>query len=67
MALLRPGATTHADDFDQRYVSLTFQIGTDQLKVTAPPDANHAPPGYYMLVIVDNNGAPSIMRFLTLN
>jgi hypothetical protein len=46
VALMRPSAVTHAIDMNQRYVPLTFtQTGSD-LAVTAPPSANHAPPGY---------------------
>jgi len=67
VALLRPGASTHADDFDQRYVDLTFTLGTGQLTATAPASGNYAPPGYYMLVIVNSSGVPSVMRFLNLD
>ncbi len=66
VALVRPGATTHADDFDQRYVNLTFTAGTGKLTATAPASANMAPPGYYMLVIVNTSGVPSVMPFLQM-
>jgi galactose oxidase-like protein/glyoxal oxidase-like protein len=66
MALVKPGATTHADNFDQRYVDLTFTIGSGQITATAPASGNYAPPGSYMLVIVNSSGVPSVMRFLTL-
>ncbi|MGA7217642.1 MAG: galactose oxidase-like domain-containing protein [Candidatus Sulfotelmatobacter sp.] len=45
VALVRPGATTHADDFDERYVDLTFTTISGMIKVTAPPNASQAPPG----------------------
>ena len=64
VALLRPSATTHADDMDQRYVDLTFTIGSGQITANAPVNANHAPPGYYMLVIVNSKGIPSVMPFV---
>jgi hypothetical protein len=67
MALVHPGATTHADDFDQRYVNLTFTVGNGTLTATAPANGNLAPPGYYMLVIVNTSGVPSVMPFLQLN
>lgn len=66
VALIRPGATTHAYDNDQRYVDLTFTIGSGQITATAPASGNYAPPGYYMLVIVNSNGVPSPARFLNL-
>jgi len=64
MALIKPGVTTHADAFDQRYVDLTFTIGSGQITATAPASGNYAPPGYYMLVIVNSSGVPSVMRFV---
>jgi hypothetical protein len=64
---VRPGATTHADDFDQRYVNLSFTIGTGTLTATAPENGSIAPPGYYMLVIVNTSGVPSVMPFLQLD
>jgi Domain of unknown function (DUF1929)/Glyoxal oxidase N-terminus len=67
VALVRPGATTHADDFDQRYVNLKFTIGNGKIQATAPANGNIAPPGYYMLVIVNSSGVPSVMPFLFLN
>jgi hypothetical protein len=67
VALVRPGATTHADDFDQRYVNLSFTIGNGTITATAPKNGSIAPPGYYMLVIVNSSGVPSIMPFLQLN
>lgn len=67
VALIRPGATTHADNFDQRYVDLTFTLSAGTVKATAPANGSVAPPGYYMLVIVSSNGVPSIMPFLYLD
>lgn len=66
VALIRPGVTTHDNDFDQRYVDLTFSKGNGQILVTAPPNANSAPPGWYMLVLLNADGVPSIMPFLQL-
>jgi len=67
VALVRPGATTHADNMDQRYVPLAFTVGSGKLTATAPANGNMAPPGYYMLVIVNSGGVPSVMPFLYLN
>ena len=66
VALVRPGATTHADDFDQRYVDLAFTVGAKGVQATAPANGNQAPPGFYMLVIVNSSGVPSVMPFLQL-
>ena len=59
VALIRPGAVTHSFDEDQRFVPLTFVRNAGSLTIQAPANANLAPPGYYMLFIVNNNGVPS--------
>jgi hypothetical protein len=67
IALIRPGATTHAFDMDQRYIELSFQpLGADRLLVDAPPDEHIAPPGYYMLFLLSETGVPSVAEFVHL-
>lgn len=67
VALIRPAATTHAAHMDDhRYVTLKFTAGSGQITATAPASANLAPPGYYMLVVVNAKGVPSIMPFVQL-
>lgn len=59
VALMRNGSVTHAFDSDQRYVGLEFNhAGGDRLIVTAPPHSAVAPPGFYMLWIIDSEGRP---------
>src|SRR5215213_3115790 len=53
VALIRLGAVTHSDNMEQRYVPLSFTAGASSLTATGPPNANVAPPGPYMLVVVD--------------
>jgi len=64
VVLVRPGAPTHAFDMEQRLVGLTFTSGTGVLNVIGPPNINVAPPGYYMLFIVNSAGIPSVARFI---
>jgi len=66
VALIRNGAATHAFDMDQRFVGLSFTLGTGALTVTAPPNGNIAPPGYYMLFLVNSSGVPSVAKFVQL-
>jgi galactose oxidase-like protein/glyoxal oxidase-like protein/PKD domain-containing protein/Big-like domain-containing protein len=67
VALIRNGSNTHAYDMEQRMVTLAFTRGAGGLTVTAPPNANIAPPGYYMLFLVDTSGVPSVARFVQLS
>lgn len=60
VVLIRTGATTHFFDQNTRYVPLAFQQTTGGLTVTGPVDGNLAPPGYYMLFLVNGSGVPSV-------
>jgi hypothetical protein len=65
VALVKPGAVTHSNNFDQRYVDLTYgSNGSGGLTATAPPDSNHAPPGWYMLFILNSAGVPSVASWV---
>src|SRR4051794_32768586 len=67
VALIRTGAVTHSFDENARFVPLTFQQTAGALTVQAPANANLAPPGYYMLFIVNGNGVPSTAPFAQLS
>ncbi len=66
VTLIRLGSVTHAFDQAQRLVPLTFSKVTGGLSVTLPSSRNTAPPGPYMLFVVDGNGVPSVGRILRL-
>src|SRR5438874_5045825 len=66
VVLVRPGAPTHAFDTDQRLVGMSFSKGSGTLTVTAPSNGNIAPPGYYMLFLVNSSGVPSVAKFTKL-
>ena len=66
VTLVRPGSVTHAINMSQRFISLSFQPSTGGLSVTAPASGNLAPPGDYLLFLVNADGAPSVGRFVNL-
>jgi hypothetical protein len=67
VVLLRPCAMTHHTDAGQRYVRLPIAArDPDTLTVDAPADANVAPPGHYMLFILNANGVPSTAAWVQL-
>jgi hypothetical protein len=66
VALIRPSAVTHANNMDQRYVPLSFTRTGRGLSVTAPPNGNWAPPGFYMLVIQSSSGVPSVAKWVQI-
>jgi hypothetical protein len=64
VSLIRLGATTHGYNADQRYVWLKPVAqtgGPDERRITvdAPATGAVAPPGDYLLVVVDHLGVPS--------
>jgi hypothetical protein len=65
-ALIPLTSVTHHFNANQRYLSLPFQNAGTNLTIQAPANANIAPPGYYMLFIVDANGVPSVASMMRL-
>jgi hypothetical protein len=66
VTLIRTGAVTHFFDQNERFIPLAFTQASGGLTVTSPIDANLAPPGYYMLFIVNSAGVPSVAPFVQL-
>ena len=62
--LIAPGATTHANDMNQRHVELAISPTAGGIQAIAPPTANVAPPGPYMLFLLNAQGIPSVARFV---
>jgi FtsP/CotA-like multicopper oxidase with cupredoxin domain/peroxiredoxin/plastocyanin len=67
VVLIRPGAVTHAFDMEQRLVELTFTTLGRALRARAPANGNLAPPGYYLLFILNKAGVPSVAQFVHLS
>ncbi len=58
--LIRPGATTHSADAEQRLVDLPYQVVAPRtVRLQLPGNAAIAPPGWYLLFVVDTAGVPS--------
>jgi hypothetical protein len=65
--LIRPGATTHSADGEQRLVDLPHQVtGPDQVSLQLPATGALAPPGWYLLFVLDTAGVPSEGRWIHL-
>jgi hypothetical protein len=61
---IRLGSVTHAFDASQRANTLSFVIDGGNVKVTAPSGPRLAPPGHYLLFILNRNGVPSEGRIV---
>jgi hypothetical protein len=70
VVLIRSGSTTHSFDMNQRYVEMPFLVKATssypnfELEVTGPASGFVAPPGYYLLFVIDANGLPSEGRWV---
>ena len=71
--LMRLGSDTHSFDMEQRLVGLCGAApqpscsGSSTLALTTPPNGNIAPPGYYMLFLINSAGVPSVAKFIQLS
>ena len=67
VVLVKNGSTTHSFNMEQRFVELAFSANGTQLAVQAPSHAADAPPGFYMLFVLDSAGVPSEAKMLRVN
>jgi hypothetical protein len=64
-SFIRMAGTTHQVNAGQAYVKLNTTPGTGSVSMTAP-SIDQAPPGYYMVFLVDNQGVPSVAPVVKL-
>ncbi len=69
VVMMRLSSATHWVNMDQRYVPLDFFHPSEEpglLVVSAPEQAGVAPPGYYMLFILNAQQVPSVAHMIRL-
>jgi hypothetical protein len=66
VTLIRITSVTHAFNANQRLNVLSFTPGSGALDIAAPGNANIAPPGHYLLFLVNSSGVPSLGSIVTL-
>lgn len=67
VTLLREASVTHTNSMSQSFQSVSFTTTSTGLNVTMPANANIAPPGYYMLFILNGSGVPSVASILQVS
>ncbi|MFJ5030938.1 galactose oxidase-like domain-containing protein [Streptomyces sp. NPDC088560] len=65
--LIRPSASTHVTDVDQRSIALDFRVSGDKVTVTVPTNRNLVPSGWYMLFVDDDQGTPSVAQWVKVS
>jgi hypothetical protein len=67
VVLLRPGAVTHGYNMSQRGIECVVSgAGAGTLDIEVPPQANLAPPGSYLLFVLNASRVPSVGRWVRL-
>ena len=64
---IRLSTVTHATNMNQRLNYLSFTANGSTLTITVPANANLAPPGHYMLFVLDANGVPSVASIVRIS
>ena len=69
VSLIRPSATTHSMDTEQRLIDLpiTSKRNAAALTVSVTGNRNLAAPGWYMLFLTDSSGTPSTAAWVRLS
>ena len=67
ITMLRLSSVTHAFNQSQYINELSFSQCTGGLSVTAPPSGNIAPPGYYLLFLLNGSGVPSVAQIIRVH
>lgn len=69
VTLIKSGSVTHNMNFEQRFIELTFTRTADpqRLAVRMPSRPIDAPPGYYLLFVLDAAGVPSVAKTVFVN
>jgi hypothetical protein len=66
VTLIRLPSVTHSFNQNQVINRLSYSQTPGGLSVVAPSDANLAPPGHYMLFLLDGNGVPSVAKIVRI-
>lgn len=65
--MMRVSSVTHSIDFEQRRIPLQYSVNGNGLTAVAPANSNIAPPGYYMLFLIDGAGVPSVAKIMKVD
>jgi hypothetical protein len=64
---VRLSSVTHSFNQNQRINTLaSVASGASLLQVTAPADSRAAPPGHYLLFLINRSGVPSVARIVRI-
>ena len=67
VTMIKTGSVTHSWNMEQRFVEATFVRDGSRLRIQAPTRAADAPPGFWMIFALNENGVPSTARIVKVN
>jgi hypothetical protein len=67
VTMVKTGSVTHGVNMDPGFLELDFTRAGSMLTVAGPRRAADAPPGYYMLFVIDAKRVPSLARIVRIN
>jgi galactose oxidase len=66
VTFIKTGSVTHSVNFEQRFMQLSFTPAAGGVSVRAPSSPHLAPPGNYLLFVIDGRGVPSVARIVQI-
>ena len=66
VTFIRTGSVTHSFNMSQRFMQLNFAQQGSTVNITLPNSRNQAPPGYYLMFLINDKGAPSVGTIVSL-
>src|SRR6185503_19488792 len=67
VVMVKTGAVTHDFNMEQRFLELPYVRNADVLTVQAPARSIDAPPGFYLLFVLNSAGTPSLGQMVTVS
>ena len=67
VTMIKTASVTHSWNMEQRFVEPTFVRSGARLRIQAPTRAADAPPGFWMVFALNENGVPSHARIVKVN
>jgi hypothetical protein len=66
VTMIRLASVTHSFNMNQRFNRLTFTASANAVTAHAPDRPEIAPPGHYLLFVLDGSGVPSVGKIVRL-
>lgn len=67
VTMIRLSSVTHSFNMNQRINYLSVQQNGSNLLITAPASSNVAPPGHYLMFVINSSGVPSVAEIVRIS